>query len=491
MKPLFLCKVSYLNQKKQVVLEFYNSHEKFVQSFKFFPSFFLPKEFNKDNALSDLVKLFGSEKIIIETTLKNSLEVKALDFQLLQKFAKLVRKSFNFNPLILSPERQFLINKKWSFFDSFAVVKNTAVKLDDFNFPLLDFKSVFNEREVDMAFLKKLVLSNLLIIPLSQTTELLESPLIVSEKFLEKTFFKSSQPLPSQTQEKRKRFVVNPPKTFFSDFNQSVDFSSVWTELLTFNYFNLGFETINCDCCKPLNFKAVNVLPSTKLKVKFSMPSSFFESFSNSFSQDYHYSNNCKIERLQVKNNWQVNSVPVGPFNSNSSQSILFNDALRLEEEGLIDLVEPEMFSWHCLERESFLSKELRELISFKQFLENVLSEREKLLLSTQGLNYDFFLENDLRNSFNSNYINVIQSLLASLHYLLTNPFTNYYSFPLASNLSLLQELILFNFKEFARNQGEKAIQTTKSKALIDSSKALTLARKFALKQRLPKPRIS
>src|SRR3989344_3418402 len=381
-RELFLSKVAYLPNKKEIVAEFSNSGERFTQGYNFFPSM-LFSSLLPGNSIKSVLNVYDSKKFILEKLQNNVFKVTASTFEDLQKLSTLLISSLKISPLLLEPERQFLIQRNWGYFDAFNLESNELVKAGQKSFPIFSnemFTKPLNEfvqdllqenHEIGKNLVEKIAYSNFLKIPF---TEIDLSQKQLMDSFFENIFFANNFAV-NYSFEKQSNNSVK-PNGKFSDLTE-IDFSPVFSDLLTNSFYNISFDSINCWCCPPNSPSSVNVLPSSFALVEMLSDGAYFESSNIDWSNSYHESHPFKEERLKRKNEWHLKFFPVGPFFRNQRQLIPLNDAVELVNEGKASIVSFEL-SWFCSKKEGFISKELKQLNKEIVFLNKQLNEIEQ-----------------------------------------------------------------------------------------------------------------
>jgi hypothetical protein len=505
---LYLTKVSYNEAKHEILAEFSSKRERIVQRHKFFPFTLISNSIEKEK-LSSLILSLGFKGFSVEEE-NNFLKLRTLQFQDLKKISNALAIHINKKILVLDPERSFLIEKDWSYFDSFKKIDNSLYKTThlsksidskdqimknnvDLGFFLtkeIPFKEALRLNQDDALFLVELSSwSHLLSVPMSQVPKSKEEKV---ELFLEKCFFKHGEPISFDKNEKIYSSSGFEPIGAKGEVLSKIDFSKMWADLFSNNFFNIGPETRNCSCCEPVTLDSKNLLPSSLIKVRFNEDNSFFESCSDSFSKDYHEENQLKELRSQKRKEFFLNSFPVGPFFRNDSILVPLMDAKRLISEGKATLVssrdsvdgaiEPNHeLNWFCLTKESFFSKEVRESNSI------LFNLRKRIDFYESNL----FTNNDFSFYYDKSLYSALSQVLGELPNQLTSQNSNFFSTHLARSIISIQEATLAKFKEFSENEGYRVLHANKASAFVKGSSSLKLAKSFALAANLPQPQIA
>ncbi len=371
--------VSYNGPKRHIVVRFSNSGRGASFRYGFYPkAHFHPgprpgalKDFFSENGLRGIVVCEGG----------GVATVTAQDFSVLTQACHLAGRLHGAQYCVLAPERQFLIEKGWDYFDFFELGKAGPVPLGSFEFPdaRLGFFSGSLEENIsslcksDMALAfqtaQKMAFSRLLKIPLSQ-----EAQCGPARAFLENVAFSSSVPILKP---------ADAPAAMPST-GACVDFSGLLCLASSMPGNNLGFESLDCNCCRPPSADAKNVLASSTVKVRFLREGPYFNSVSSAWAEKFHFSMPSKDAREQRKEEYCYSSYPCGPFCRGQVFEVLLADAKRLQEGGEAEILSIQQLHWVCTLRESALSAQINSL---RKGLESVFSaaEREKDLAITSG----------------------------------------------------------------------------------------------------------
>ncbi len=502
---LYLTKVSYNESKHEVLVEFSNSKERMVQRHKFFPFILISSSIEKEK-LSTLILSLGFKGFSVEED-NNFLKLRTLNFSDLKKISNALALHINKKFVVIGPEKSFLVEKNWSYFDSFKKIDGVLYYTNplcdensqdlvqkigegaDLGFFLtkeISFQEALRVNKEDSLYLVELAAwSHLLSVSMEQIPKSREEKV---ELYLEKCFFKHGEPITFDKSEKIFSSVGFEPIGSKNEVLSKIDFSRIWADLFSNNFFNIGPETKNCSCCEPVTLDSKNLLPSSLIKIKFNEDNSFFESSSESFARDYHEENEMKELRVQKKRDFFLNSFPVGPFFRNDFVLVPLMDAKRLISENKAILVSSRnsddanhKLNWFCLNKESFFSREVRESNSSLFNLRKRIDFYESNLFSIKefGYYYDVAL------------YSVISQVLSELPNQLTSQSSSFFSTQLARSIISIQEATLSKFKEFSENEGYRVLHANKQSAFIKGTSSLKLAKSFAMAQNLPQPQIA
>jgi len=175
--PLWLTNVKYIEGKRAIAVEFSRLNFRRMVRLPFFPSFFVSRNAMSFNELKEALS-FGKRRFrILERY--GLFQVTAGTFSDLNNLADFLFKETGFRPVVLEPERQFLLEKGWSYFDCFTSFSEKQffkhdrfsipeVKLDLFSEPLHETLQQLNELDSKLGkkLLKSIHSSNYLRLPI-------------------------------------------------------------------------------------------------------------------------------------------------------------------------------------------------------------------------------------------------------------------------------------------------------------------------------------
>ena len=504
---IYLTNVTYFENKHEVLVEFSSENRKFMKRFRFFPFVLLSNTIEKEK-LVELILHSGFKGFSIEEE-ESKLVLRTVSFLDLKKICNSIAMHIGQLPIVLEPERAFLIEKNWSFFDAFEEKDELLFKADigkeklsksfwdkfDLGFILtkeVSFNQALNLNKSDALFLVELASwSNTLCVPLSKVPKSINEKV---ELFLENVFFKNAELISFEKIENIFSSNGYDPIVKKDDLSK-INFSSIWFDLFTNNFFNIGPETKNCSCCEPLTIESKNILPSSLIKLQFLEDNFFFESSSDNFSFEFHNSMPFKEIRINKRKEFFLNSYPIGPFFKDDYCLVPVTDAKRLISEERVKLVSNKdsliiqqksqksvhELNWFCLNKESFFSKEVRASNSKLFLLHNSISSSQNTLFFKEDFSY--YYAKSLSNS--------IHKLLLELPNQLTNSSSKFYSTSLAKSIVSIQEATICKFKEFSTQKGYRILHANKNNAFVKGFSSLKLAKSFAKETHLPEPQIT
>jgi len=471
-----------------MLVEFANEERKLVKRYKFYPYTALATELATET-IEELLLNIGIKGFSVEQKVGLTY-ISAVSFSELRRIGNALSIYASKKPLIIEPERSFLLQRNWSYFDSFSLLGSELFKIDSFSgaaqvsddigfFVIkgIPFREALKINEDKALFMmRQKALSSLLAVPSDKV------PLSVQERtetLLENIFFRNGSMLSWNEKDSFTQSTDFAPSCFVESAS-TIDFSLVWAQLITNSFYNLGTETLNCSCCKPIQLKDKNILPSSLIEVSFTDDNVFFESSSQSFALSFHKNNVGSEMRTQKKKEFFFTSYPVGPFSKGQLALVPIADANKLLDEGKAVLGKEHKPDWFCNNKESFLSKEVRNLTSRNFALDGFVSAFDKTesLFESKGAAYHFA-------AFQLEGLNELTSELP-LH--LTNQQSKFFSPHLAGAILALQESTLSKFKEFSENKGYRVLHSNKKSVFIKGYSSLALAKSFAKEEALPQP---
>jgi hypothetical protein len=482
----WLTDLKYVEEKRAVLLEFSRLGFRRTSREPFFPSFFVKKSFL---GLGGLKEILFRERLRFKITETGTcFKVSAGTFSDLGLLAEALFKETGFRPLVLEPERQFLLEKGWSYFDSFSFFSEKEFAKDSsssfpnakvrfFSEPLPEtIGQLFRQSpETARKTISLIALSRLL---KTKMESIPSSSFIKNEIFLENALWTAGL----SCRQARNKDIPKDPETPRMPDLAEVDFSGLWATLFTKPFFNLGPDTIGCSCCKPKTIFETNLLPSSLVSVEMQKDGFFFESCSAAFSQAFHKSNCNKESRLRRQREFFLKNIPVGPFFRKQSASIPLADAVRLREEGNAKIVSLDQPSWFCLESESLVSKALSELSAVIDFSEKTIEQislesvKQHRVLSFGALskNLDYLLLESMLGS--------AEEIVSGMPAQLSSEKSAFYSEKLCSAVQAIQSNVLEHFHRFASENKSRVI-LKENKAFLRSEKPNTLVKQFAQNQ--------
>ncbi len=479
---LCLLNSSYEKDRARVVLYFgrdpLNNNYEFVYKSTFYPFFVV--EVNH-SLVSQLLADF--RKDISLKSIDNKTKIIARNFELLSKCSKILQQATGKNIILIEPERQFLIRNNWSYYDVFYVFKGNLKKITNENhihFAIRNYTESLNRTEkisLIEPLTKKLILSNIL--KLKPETDIKNDQIL--NTLFENEFFNKELILKNTN-----NFYYETKGKFLKD-HINLDFSNVIPYLLTNKFSNIGFETLNCDCCHPLSTLQENVLPSSLVEVEFRKCGFYFISCDDAWARDYHDSHDQKENRKNYKKQNGLFKSVVGPFSRGQKEHLLLADAFRLtKDKDIVILEDQKQLVWSCQKQESFISKIINDLIERQKVIEQSIN------ISTLG-NYSLrSLENSRELETNPMFLqylteySLINSLIEEMPKFLQHKNTKFYS----PTLEQAIRTIKYNTINEINKEEDRIIISEKSNIQITNKKLLAKINQTFPKMNLPVPKL-
>jgi hypothetical protein len=475
---IYLVKVKYQKEKNEIICYFENEFEKVAKRFSFFPFCNLPSEIDKEK-LIELLNFYKIKNFVI-----NENKLISKDINNLNQISNLVAKLSNKKIIVIEPERQFLIEKDWSYFDSFKIEEEVKKTDSDFNSSKILFKELsfyqalkLNESETNN-IIKQAVLSNILRKEIYTVPEDINSQV---EIFLENIYFKN---LEFVLWENDGNFYSSNEFNPFGIFEKisEIDFSRVWINLIKKDFFNISQKTINCECCKPIKLEDENLLPSTLIEVESLVDDLFFESSSKSFVNKFHKENLNNELRIRRRKEFYLKSLPVGPIKKGQKIKVPLIDAKKLIDNKEVKLSKDHKINHFCKLRESFLSKEISLVQNIIKNLEEDVNS-VKINHFKQNNNFEYIYKNQKKN--------LLLNILYEIPFVLTSKNSAFFSTNIAMAITSIQEATIAKFNEFSEKNGYRVIHYNTRNAFIKGYSSLKLTKNFSEELNLPMPSIS
>lgn len=477
---VYLVKVTHNSKKNEIICYFENNNQKIAKKFSFFPFINLPKTIDYYK-LKILLDFFKVKNFSIVNT-KKSIKIISNDYSKLKHISLLIARLTGKKPIVLNPIQNFLVDKNWSYFDTFLV---DEYKIKKINYSFDCAKLVFGEisffeakklsEKQTKIILKRCVLSNLLKIPIQNIDLDFKKSL---EIFIQNLFFKNKFCI---NVEKNNSVISSFEYTPFGVYDKlsEIDFSMVWPKLITKEFFNIGYETINCSCCKPIKLEDKNILSSSLIEVIIKEDNLFFESTSKSFSTTFHSKNPLKDLRLFKKKEFWFKTIPIGPLFNNQKIKLPLLDAQKLLDCDLAKLSKCHLIKWSCNKKEGFLSKEINNI------------NKKLFLAKSKKFNFVGLFNTSFKEEYNKVLIEYLIRILKEIPFQISDFRSMFFDKDVASSIIFMQESTLSKFNDFSEKSGFRVIHTNNRYAFIKGYSSLLLAKNFSSNLKLPMPTVS
>ncbi|MFA4855861.1 MAG: hypothetical protein WC634_04740 [archaeon] len=505
----WLTDARYIEGKRAVALEFSRLDLRRMARHPFFPYFFVRRQVLDSVCLKDALSA-AVVRFKVEDC-GNVFKVSASTFSGLNELADLLFKETGFRPLVLGPERQFLLEKNWGYFDCFASSENEFIctglpcyvpmaKLGLFSEPLPDTVRLAAEENSGLAekILESIALSNILKLPVNA---LPNSAFGLAESLLEGILWRAGTGMAQSLFSAEKSLGKKPPaggslfsaekslgkESIFSIKGTSeVDFSMLWPLLLARPFYNLGPDSIDCGCCMPKTLSEKNVLPSSLVFVEMLKDGFFFESCSSHFSDCFHKAMPGKESRLRRMQEFCLKEKPIGPFFRSGQTALLLADALALESRGEARILGPKSLHWFCLEKEGSVSRAVSSMNSAISSLENCNDKSCSDALRQHGVLAQLKLSTDPDFLFRQALLRANSMLLCLVPEHLCRKESAFFSQKLCFAVEAIQAAVLESFRAFAGKRESRVVAAGRNRAIVSTEKPYSLIRQFSEKQRIP-----
>ncbi|MBI4210484.1 MAG: hypothetical protein HY544_03195 [Candidatus Diapherotrites archaeon] len=477
---LYLSRVSYSSEKRQIIVEFSNRCERVSQRHQFFPKFFFQLGAIPEADFRAVVAGFAPQKFKV-TVNDGVASVFAASFSDLKALNNFLGKCFGSRCNIVEPERQFLMERGWNYFDSFSRDSEGVHRLERFDFPDVNLpflSAAFKETVTELLrsndalandLLSKAALSRILRVPL-MGREAGDPPV---EILLENIFFTAGMPLPVGASSPSGRINFFPGKG-------EIDFSRLVAMLSSRPFSNIGFETMNCQCCRPSSPDARNILPSGLVKVRFLREGFYFSPFSMVWAHEFHESMPFRELRESRMREYCHQVPPAGPFSRGSEGFVMLIDAVSLERQGFVEVLRDYSPAWFCTVNEGSLSREVNSLLRCLSSLESLIHSEGAKVAASNGLFFSQAIGSSPEFFYRKALKGVVSALLSSLPAQLITPGGRFFSKNVAMALEALNGGIARDFEDSVINGCERVIFPCFSRAVVDKASIMTLAKRFS-----------
>jgi len=412
----------------------------------------------------------------------NIATVYAATFSDLKRLSNMLAVCFGTYYTLIEPERQFLIEKGWNYFDSFDFDGGQPRPLGSFSFPdvRLEFLSeplgktvsdlLQSNRALAMEMASKVAYSRLAKIPLVGR----EEGKGLEEIFLENAYFAAGIPVP-----------VGPLPESGSVQNlhgkSQIDLSAIVSLMSARPYNNISPETVNCPCCSPSSISDANVLTSSLVKVRFLREGFYFNSFSRVWAEKFHVCHADKGSREERRSEYCFGFYPVGPFSRGREEMVLLADALLLQAHDDVEILQEVSLSWFCTKRESALSNGINALHGSVSALTSALEQQRMQLVASKGLFFSQVIESDPGHYYRKVLAGSISKTLSSIPRLITDPKSRFFTPPAAIALECLSGSILRDFEGLVASSNS-ALRSSRSfsSVCVEPHSTMSLLRRFS-----------
>ena len=485
----FLSGAAYAGQKREIFAEFRRGNERFSRRFRFFPKIFVPKRFSPE-LLKSLLSVLSLQNFSVKER-EFSNEISFSDFSGLGQASALIESSLGYKPIVLNPGRQFLLEKNWAFFRAFGMesLESLPMEFPEAILPMFSepvsatIQGLLSDGDgIAEAICQKMALSSILCVPVES---LPETSQLLAETFVENALFSNGfafERFPHDRAAWQKNgFAHN------GGLGSELDFSSVWPAFFHRAFFNIGFETLNCGCCRPESFSDRNVLPSSFAETEFLSNAFFFQPFSRSFACAFHEKAPFRESREKRMREFFLSAPEAGPFFFGQREMLPLEDAKTLHASGAGRILpeDKSKLEWFCLKRGSFAGAGIAGLQE-KAAEAGRLAFAEQKRASKIG---DFLQTTNPRLVFFRSFSKAALSLADAVPRYLAWHNAKFFSPQIMRALLGVQETVLAKFEAFSSKNGERTV-LGRSKAFVEGYSGFFLAKDFSANQKIPQPKV-
>ena len=492
----FLSRLHYRPDKRQIVAEFSCNSKRQSRRFTFFPALFISKKFMGLERLRETISAYDPRKFKLEENTESS-KITCSTYADAWNICALISKAAGRKPILMPPERQFLVANSWSYFDRFELSTEIPEKTGGFAFPetgiegfIGSISSIFGEMRrlgtgAEILFLRKIVLSNALKVPLEDVSE---SRFSQAEILLENIYFSHGYLSHENADAGKAPDFSGKPET--GTGAPKVVFGNVWRTLFTKSFFNVGPDSFKCGCCVPSSLAEKNMLPSSTVIVEFMADGIYYESKIDTWAREFHATQPGRKERERYARENFLHKEWVGPFFSGQNASIPIADARQLQETNLISGAWlPDNLLWFCMKNESALSATIiREEKEIKRISE-ISQNTRNISIIYNGLSFSSALEKDAEFSYFDILASEKSALLSQLPENILSPESGFYGPELAAAVMGIRESTMSLFRDFAEKKGFRPSEK-KGEFSLSPGNHLLLTKSFSEQFSVPKPTI-
>ena len=457
----------------------------------FFPSFFVSKKEFDLKALQTVLS-YNKRRFKIEEK-KNSFKVRAATLTDLNHLANILFNETGFRPMVLQPERQFLFERNWAYFDCFFFFSEKEfakcpgfslpmAKLAFFSEPLHETLQQLLELHPELAekTMQSITLSNILALPISSIPN---SDFLKQVALFEKIFWTEGISLGKSNQ-----FLAenNKVKELHLKGLAEVDFSMLWPTLLTKPLYNLGPDSLDCECCKPFSISDKNILPNTLVLVEMQQDGFFFESSSSTFAKTFHKKHPERASRIRRKQEFFLKTIPLGPFSRLQKVTLLLIDAVRLQQTKKAQILQLEEMHWFCQKRESIISRAVSSFNSCILSIEKIVDQMRSTAVKNHGVLSTCMLSKNVEYLMHKVRLKTALEMLCRTPIHLCCENSIFFSKETCFAIEAIEATVLGNFKSFAVKKRSRVISFANAKAFVQSDKPYSLIKQFSQNQRIP-----
>ncbi len=411
-------------EKPAINVVFSTPTKRVTKQYPFFPSFYLPR--TSTNLFETILNAstFPKHQLI---THSQSLQIIARDFVELKKIAFTIFAQTHYLPLLIEPERQFLLTQKWRYFQAFdEEFKPLPHSFTDAQLPgfvesiYATLKSLHTHNpKMQAEWNERITCAHELLHPIS------EKLLSLNEKVemgMDNYLFAKHIPLPlegsepidtgkwnvAQREEAKKRIIENP----------------------------LEAEG-KCECCIPKSFMEAHVLPHSLVAATTTQDGLYIHTHHSRLSEHYHTTHTGKEKREARAKEYALNHYPIGPLTRNQTITLPLHEAIQEMRTGNVRIAfSTSEAKWKCRNEKPFSLQ--ATLQAFQQRAQLHAQQQNSLLqpyMSQFQLYYTQFAAQDPRVQLHAHAEKLAQQVQENMAWHLIRGETKWRSKPLTEGL--------------------------------------------------------
>ncbi|QQR92675.1 MAG: hypothetical protein IPJ89_00305 [Candidatus Iainarchaeum archaeon] len=310
--------------------------KKVTKQYAFFPSLYLPR--TSTNLFETILQssTFPKHQCI---THAQSLQIIARDFLELKKIAFSIFAQTNYLPLLVEPERQFLLTQKWRYFQAFdeqfkpLPYSFTDAQLPGFVEPIYaTLKSLHvHNPKMQAEWNERITCAHELLHPITEKLLTLNEKVEMS---LDNQLFSKQMPLPIET--------ATPIETIQWSVAQREEAKQ---RIITTPLDAEG----KCSCCIPRSFMEAHVLPHSMVKATTTQDGLYIHTQHAPTSQQFHAAQPGKEKREARAKEYALNHYPLGPLVRNQTITLPLQEAIQEMRTGNVKIAfSPAEAKWKC-----------------------------------------------------------------------------------------------------------------------------------------------
>jgi hypothetical protein len=346
-----LTAVSAREERQTIDVTFTNTQTKKIKPYPFFPSFYLPR-----TSTTPFEKILESitKPPLQMIAHENSTQVICKTWSELKQVAQYIHTNTCYFPMLIEPERQFLLTQKWRYFQTFdekLSPLNTAFQdapIPGLAEPLhatLNGARLHNPK-IEQELRERMVGSHELFLPYTDTPISLHEQV---ETLLSNHMFASRAAIPL----KRGNFTT----------------TSTWSHAQRTRANELFSQTPTqgegkCSCCLPTNLFHASLQDGSMVDARVIQDGVYIHTHNQSQSNEYHDTHAGKEKRLKRQHEFGLSTIPIGPLFRNEKISLSLNEARNEVKQGTLAAeINLTHAYWKC-SKQPFMFEKIRQSLS-------------------------------------------------------------------------------------------------------------------------------